>query len=61
MSRWPGCSENDALSLEYKLANRDPLRQANLSDFVGEAALKRFVRSEMSHLEKQPIDLILPE
>ena len=61
MSRWTGCSENDALSLEYELANRNPLRQANLSDFVGDSALVRFVRSEVSHSEEQRIDLIFAE
>ena len=36
-------SENDALPLEYKLENRQPLRQADVSDFIGDAALKRFL------------------
>ena len=52
----PGVSANDALSLEYKLANGNPLRQVDVSYFVGDSALNRFVRTHMSHGEEEFID-----
>ena len=42
-------SENDALPLEYKLENRRVLSQADVSDFIGDAALKRFLSPKESY------------
>lgn len=33
-------SANDALPREYKLANRHPLRQVDVADFINNARLK---------------------
>ena len=53
-----GASQNDALSLEYKLQNRNPLRQVDIADFVGDSALHRFTGTEVSHFEEQLIDVV---
>lgn len=55
-SHIPGVFMNDALSLEYKLSYRKAMRQAHLSDFIGNAALKRFLSTHISHLEKEIVD-----
>ena len=44
-------SDNDALSLEYKLLNRHALREADVSDFIGDSALKGFLRTQVCHVE----------
>jgi len=50
--------ENDALPLEYKRQNRHLLKQANISDFVGDAALECFICSDILHFEKQGIHIL---
>lgn len=45
-------SENDALPLEYKRENGHPMRQADVRDFVGDTAIKRFLGSDISHVKK---------
>ena len=54
-----GVSANDALPLEYKLNNREPRREANLCDFVGESVLDRFTALHESRFEEQSIKLFL--
>ena len=44
-----GISENDALSLEYKLLYGCPTRHADISDFIGDSALQRFLRVDKCH------------
>ena len=58
MSHIPGVSENDALSLEYKLVNRDALRQADISDFIGDAALKGCLRIHILHFQEETVDYL---
>ena len=58
MSHIPGVSENDALSLEYKLMNRDTLRQADIADFIGDAALKGFLSTHILHFQEETIDFL---
>ena len=49
--------EMDALPLEYELLDRDAIREANLSNFIGDAALKSFLRVHVSHVEEEFVDL----
>ena len=58
MSHIPGVSENDALSLEYKLVNRDALRQADIFDFIGDTALKGCLRIHILHCQEEAIDFL---
>ena len=57
----PGVSVSDALSLEYKLANGYPLRQVDVSYFVGYTALNRVERVHMSHGEEEPFDFLFSQ
>lgn len=59
MSHIPGVFENDALSLEYKLANGDTSRHANITDFIGDAALERFLSTHVFHRQEQRVDVFL--
>ena len=45
--------ENDALSLEDKLAYRNAGRQVDISHFVGDSALARFLSPEVDHFEEE--------
>ena len=56
-----GVSANDALPLEHKLLNRQPLRQADVADFIGDAALQRYLRVDEGHLKEQPVHLTSSE
>lgn len=49
-------SANDALPLEYKLLNRQPLRQVDVSHFIGDAALQSFLRVDECHLKEEAIN-----
>ncbi|MCY4000505.1 MAG: hypothetical protein OXF06_13385 [Bacteroidetes bacterium] len=51
-------SDNDALPLEYKRNNRHHVRQAKVSDFVGETALKHFLSPDSFHLQKHEIHIV---
>lgn len=50
-------SANDALPLEYKLQNRQPLRQADVSDFINNAPVERFHASEKSGFQEKLLDI----
>lgn len=50
-------SDNDALPLEYKLQNRQPRRQADISDFINNAAVERFHASKESGLKEKLFDV----
>ena len=54
-------SDNDALPIEYKLANRKPGRQVDISYFIGDASRDRFLRPQVSRLQEQPVDFVLSE
>jgi len=51
-------SDNDALPLEYKRNNRHHVRQAKVSDFVGEIALKHFLSPDSFHRQKHGIQFV---
>jgi len=45
--------EKNALPLKYKRKDWHPRRQAKISDFVGKAALKRFINSDMIQVKNK--------
>ena len=51
-------SDNDALPLEYKLNNWQPLRQADLSDFMDNSVFLRLHRTHEGSFEKQLLDIL---
>ena len=51
-----GIGPNDALSLENELLNWHALREVDVSYFIGDSALQRFLGTQMGHIEKQFID-----
>ena len=52
-----GISGNDALSLEYKLLYGCPTRYADVSDFIGDAVLQRFLSVDERHFSKQVFNI----
>ena len=54
----PGISKNDALPLEYKLHYRQPRRQADISDFIGDAAIQRALSIYKGYLKEKTLDAL---
>lgn len=54
-------SDNDALPLEYKLLNWQPLRQVDVAHFIGDAALQSYLSVHESHFQEQSINVIGPQ
>lgn len=50
-------SDNDALPLEYKLQNRNPFRQVDVSDFVNNTSFFRIYGPEESCLKEKLFDV----
>lgn len=46
-------SANDALPLEYKLRNREPLRQVDVSDFIDDSAFVRVHSTDERGFEEE--------
>ena len=51
----------DALPLEYKLLNWKPLRQVDVSHFVGDSAIQRFLSTQERHVEEEPVNVFVAE
>ena len=49
---------NIGLSSEYELPEAKPLRQMDVSDFIGDTALERFLSPHMSHVEEEFVDVL---
>ena len=55
-----GVFENDALTLEYKLHERDTLRHLDVADLVNNAAGLGLVGSEEGGLQEKPVYFLGP-
>ena len=53
--------ENDALPLEHKLLNWEPLRQVDVSYFVGDSAIKCFLGAQEGHVQEQFVNVVASE
>ena len=59
-SSMEGVFENDALTLEYKLYERDTFRHLDVADFVNNAAGLGLVGPEEGGPQEKPIDFAGP-
>ncbi len=51
-------SENDALPLEYKLDNRQPLRQVDVTDFINNSPFVSLGCTKEGSFEEQRLDVL---
>ena len=54
-------SQIDALELENQLLNGKPLRQLDLSHFIGDSALQRFLGANERHFQEEFVHVIKPD